>query len=117
MTGAFSARRSFEAGDGVLERLHFREGNQECQRRFRTLVLAQPVHVQPIPATPCAWIVQRESQIVSAQEPLESSVRLRDPKHVTRPVKRLDTGGYRHLRLDRLLIEQRALLSARIESI
>ena len=46
--------RSLEAGDGILERLHFREGDKECQRRFRTLILAHPVHVQSVATAPCA---------------------------------------------------------------
>jgi len=37
---ALLARRFLEAGEGVLQRLHFRERQQESERRFRAVDLS-----------------------------------------------------------------------------
>ena len=44
------AIRFLETGEGVLQRLHFRQRQQKGQRGFGALVLAQTVHVQTVTA-------------------------------------------------------------------
>src|ERR1035438_4661231 len=58
-----------EAGDDVLQRLHFRERQQKGQRGLGALVLAQTVHVQAVPTTAGGRIVEGEAQVVSTEEP------------------------------------------------
>src|ERR1039457_5535287 len=105
-----------EAGDGVLQRLHFRQREQEGQRGLGALILAQTVHVQAVPTAAGGRIVERQAQIVSTEEPLERAPRLRDPEHVARRMIRFDAGGNRYLGFDGLLVELRAFLAARIKS-
>ena len=101
-----------ETGEAVLQRLHFREREQERQRGFAALILTQPVHMQPVAAAASGRVVEREAQIVPAQEPLERAPRLRHPERIARRLIRLDAGGNRDLRLDGLLVEDGAFPAA-----
>ncbi len=78
---------------------------QEGQRGFGALILAQPVHVQAVATAAGGRIVERQAQIVPAEEPLERAARFRDPEHVARGLIRFDAGGNRGLGFDGLLVE------------
>jgi len=83
----------------------FGQRQEERQRGFGALILAQPIHMQAIATTTGAGIVEGEAQIISPEKPLERAACFRDPEQVARGVIRLDAGGYCRLRLDGLLIE------------
>ncbi len=76
------------------------------------LILAQAIHVQAVAAAAGARVVEREAQIIAAEKPLKRAARFRNPEHVVRGMIRFDAGGDRGLRLDGLLVEQRAFLAA-----
>ena len=56
--------------------VHLGEGKVEGQCRFCTLVLVDPILVQPVTATSAVGIVEGQSQIVAAEEPFECPLRL-----------------------------------------
>ena len=100
-----------------MQCLHFRERQQERQRGFGALILAQPIHMQAVAAAAGARIVEREAQIIPTEEPLERAPRFRDPERVARCLIRFDAGGNRDLGFDGLLIKDRAFLAAWKESV
>ncbi len=58
----------------VLREAHFRQCEQECQRRFRSLVLVHTVHVQRVAAAAGGFRVEFQAKIVPAEEPVESAL-------------------------------------------
>src|SRR6188768_3063078 len=106
-----------EARQRVLQCSLFGQRDEKGQGGFGTLILAQPIHMQAVATAPGAGIVERKSQIISSEKPLERATRFRDPERVVRGVIGLDAGGYRRLRLDGLLVELRTFLAAPIKSI
>jgi len=56
----------FEARDGVLQCLHFGERQEERERGFCALVLANTVDMQPIATSAGARVVDGKTQIVSS---------------------------------------------------
>ena len=61
--------------------------------------------MQTISTTTRSWIIDREVQIVVAEEPVEGAARFFVPALVCRDPVRFETSGYHGLSLNRLLIE------------
>ena len=102
---------------GVLCQPHFRKGQEEGQRRFRSLVFVAPVRVQPIAAAASLAGVEFQPEVVRAEEPVEGALRLSMPPRVGCGAVRFQASRNRGLRLDGLLVEFRACAVAPIESV
>src|SRR5438093_10176783 len=89
-------------GEGGLRESHLEKGEQEREGGLGPLVLVDPLRVQPVAAATVRGIVQRRLQIVAAEEPLEAALRLAAPFPLPREAMRLETGGERGLRFQRL---------------
>ena len=107
-----------EAGEGVLQRLHFREREQEGQRGLRPLVSGSR-GPRASRRDSRRWWSRRAASPRSLRPRNHSKARRAsaDPEPVAGGVIRLDAGGHRDLRLDGLLVEQRAFLAAPVESV
>ena len=64
-------RRLFLIRGETLNAAHFGEGEQEGERRFRALVLVDPVDMQTIPAATALSIIERKTEVVAAMKPFE----------------------------------------------
>src|SRR5262245_32049432 len=103
--------------DDVLRESHFEERLEKRERRLRAAVLVRSIGVQPVPAGAGRGVVERDAEVVVAEEPVEGAVRLLTPLAVAGRAQRFEGGGDRRLRLHRLLIEARARAGARIEAV
>ncbi len=107
--------RFVKARQHVLRKLHFRQGKQEGQGGFRSLVSVDPIHMQPIAAAPCLGRVKLESEIVPADEPVKSALCLLIPPDVRCGAVGFQTGRDCCLRINGLLVEIGARAAAAVE--
>ena len=63
-------------GDQVFGVVHFGEGEVEGEGGLRALVFVHPVGVQAVAAAAGGEIVERQAEIIAAQEPFEGAFRL-----------------------------------------
>src|SRR4051794_9495132 len=82
----------FETGEGVLQSSLFGQRHQKGQRGLRALILAKAIHMQAVAASARAGVVKRQAQIISTEEPLESTARFRNPENIARGVIRFNAG-------------------------
>ena len=73
--------------------------------------------MEAIAATAGLVVVERKPEIVGAEEPLESALRGVFPARIARGVERLDAGSHGGGGLERLLVVERGLATAKQESI
>ena len=98
-------------------KLHLRQGKQEGQGRFRSLVPVDPIYMQPIAAAAGLGRVEFESEIVPADEPVKGALRLFIPPDVRCGAIGFQTGRDGCLRLNGLLVEIGARAAAAVEPI
>ena len=67
-------------GDQVFGVVHFGEGEVEGEDRLGALVFVDAVVVQAVAAAAGGGIVERQAEIVAAEEPLEGALRLARPR-------------------------------------
>ena len=65
--GRLAGRGIAEAGQGVLQRLHLGESEQEGEGGFGTLILAQAVHVEAVATAAGGGIVDGQTEVVPAE--------------------------------------------------
>ena len=60
--------------------VHLGEGEVEGEGRFGALVLVDAILVKPVAAAAGGRIVEREAEVVAAEEPLEGAPRFLEPR-------------------------------------
>ena len=73
VAGGGSCRAFGEGGAGVVQRLHFREGEEEGKGGFGALVLVCTVGVQPVAAAARGRIVKQFAEVIGPEEPVEGT--------------------------------------------
>lgn len=71
----------------------FGEGKIEGERGFRTLILVEMILQQRIAATACRRVVERLTEIVPTEKPLETTARCAVPVVISRDGERFETSG------------------------
>jgi hypothetical protein len=96
---------------------HFQERHQEGERGFGALILIGAIGMQAIAASAGGGIVERDLQIVVAEEPIECAPRFLAPAILSRDAIGLQAGGDGGAGFDGLLIEAGLLGTLRIEAV
>ena len=96
--------------------LHFEQGHQERERRFRSLVFIDAIGMKSVSASAGCCIVERHLQIVLAEKPAEDATALPQASALLRQPVYLKTGGDGGAGFDGLLIEARLLFAFGEES-
>src|SRR5579862_1421894 len=91
--------------------LRIKQRHQERERGFRSLVLVDAIRMKSVFASACLGIVERHSEIVLAEEPIEYATGFNPPALLTRHLVCHKTSGDRGAGFNRLLIEARSLLA------
>ena len=71
----------------------FSEGKVERERGFRALILVEMILQQRIAATASGRIVERLTEIVPTEKPLETTARCAVPIVISRDSERFETSG------------------------
>src|SRR5207249_10785010 len=100
-----------------LGKADFQEGMQKSEGRFGPLVLIAAVGVQAISAASGGGIVDRQAEIIAAQEPVESPMEMGIPEAGAGHMLGRQAGGDHGLGFNRLLVEARPGAAAREKSI
>lgn len=73
--------------------------------------------MQAVAAAAGVGVINRQAEVVAAQEPLEGAARLLAPAGIAGEAIRFQAGGGRRLGLHRLLVEACLLAAAHIEAV
>src|SRR5918992_833627 len=88
----------------IFKQAQFEHRLKKGERGLSTLVLVRPVGVKTIATTARYRIVDWKVQVIASKEPIEGSSSLLVPLLISGNSTGFETGGYRCLRLYRLLI-------------
>lgn len=103
--------------DEVCGAVHFRERKVEGEGGLGSLILANAIYMEAIAAAAGGKIIERETEVVTPEEPLEGAPRLVRPPRILRRAEGLMAGGDHGLHLDGLLVEIRAGTVFHVEAI
>src|SRR5438128_1346401 len=105
-----------QRGRRAFQQLHLPECQEEREGRLGSLILVDAVFLKAIAAAAALGVVEIESQVVAAQEPLEREPGLLEPGELLGGMVGLDAGRDGREGLDRLLVELGAVAVAAVEA-